>query len=158
MPLKISSSSPVGSKHSTKEEQQPSYILGESSFKAIVGILILCYSPLLDIDDLGDVLDEVKTLSAKWRVLSTYLHLREDSLEVIEQNNPRDAISCLRQALAEWLKYNYNCEKYGKPSWRSLARAVQSLDQSLCEKIISDHQGERTHVHVAKSYNLLFSN
>ena len=59
----------------------------------------------IDIDDLGDVLDEVKTLSAKWKLLSTYLHLREDSLEVIEQNNPRDAISCLCEALAEWLKY-----------------------------------------------------
>ena len=103
----------------------------------------------IDIDDLGDVLDEVKTLSAKWKLLSTYLHLREDSLEVIEQNNPRDAISCLREALAEWLKYNYNCEKHGKPNWRSLARAVQSLDQSLSEKIISDHQGEITSASIA---------
>ena len=93
----------------------------------------------LDIDDLGDVLDEVETLSSKWRLLSVKLRIKESSLDVIERNYPSDVRSCLYRALGEWLKLNYNHQRHGKPTWRRLAEAVKSLDCALFEDIAKRH-------------------
>ena len=90
---------------------------------------------LADLDDLGDVLDAVETLSSKWRLLSTKLRIRETSLDLIEHNHPKDAKTCLYKALGEWLRLNYDHQRHGRPSWRRLAEAVKTLDYTLFEKL-----------------------
>ena len=94
---------------------------------------------LTDIDDLGEVLDEVKSLSSRWRRLSTNLHLSETDLDEIKCNNPGSVGDCLRNALGEWLKWNFDIERYGKPSWMKLAEAVRNLDFSLSWRIARAH-------------------
>ena len=89
-----------------------------------------------NIKDLGDVLDEVKSLSSKWRMLSTRLGLTESTLDGIEYNYPRDADACLHKALGEWLKLNYDHQRHERPSWKKLAEAVSCLDYALSEKIM----------------------
>ena len=93
------------------------------------------------IDDIGDIFDEVEKLSPKWKLLTTKLCLRNHVVENI-QENCFDVMSRLDEALKEWLKLNYNHQKYGRPSWRRLAEAVRSLDHGLFEEIARNHAGE----------------
>ena len=93
----------------------------------------------VECNDLGDVVDEVESLSTQWRRLSAKLRLKEDTLNVIEYENPGDAGACLRKALEEWLKLNYDRQRHGRPSWRRLAEAVSKLDYALSEKIATAH-------------------
>ena len=104
-----------------------------------VGGLRLSFCPV-GIDDLCDVLDEVESLSSKWKLLSTKLRIKESSLSIIEKNNPSDVQTCLYKALGEWLKLNYDHQKYGRPSWRRLAKAVKTLDSALFERIAKSHR------------------
>lgn len=92
------------------------------------------------INDVGDVLDAVETLSSKWRLLSTKLRIKESTLDTIQQNNPKDVQTCLREALVEWLKLNYDYQKHGKPSWRRIVEAARSLDCGLSERIAATHK------------------
>ena len=64
-------------------------------------------------------------------------------------------MSSLNEALKEWLKLNYNHLKYGRPSWRRLAEAVQSLDYGIFEVIARNHAGEMAHS--VRIDHLLFS-
>ena len=93
------------------------------------------------IDDIGDVFDEVENLSPKWNLLATKLRLRNHAVENIQQKYS-DGMNSLNEVLKEWLKLNYNHQKYGRPSWRRLAEAVRSLDYGLFEKIARNHAGE----------------
>ena len=86
-----------------------------------------------------DVLEAVKSLGSEWKTLLTRLHIKQDTLDVIDIDNPRDVGSCLRVGLSKWLKMNYNYPKYGRPSWRMLAKAVSTIDNRLFEKIAKDH-------------------
>ncbi len=89
-------------------------------------------------DDLADVLDALSDLVAEWRTIATKLLLREGAMNTIDVDNRR-AESCLRCAITEWLKLNYDYKKNGLPSWRMLAKAVQSIDRSVFNKIAMDH-------------------
>ena len=105
-------------------------------------LLLLSSSFLFQgIDDIGDVFDEVEDLSSKWNLLAIKLRLKNHTIENIQQKYS-DGLSSLSEALKEWLKLNYNHQKYGRPSWRRLAEAVRSLDYGLFEEIARKHGGE----------------
>ena len=55
----------------------------------------------VDVDDLGDVLDAVEPLSARWRLLSSKLGLPESALNVIERDHPGEAKTSLYKVLGE---------------------------------------------------------
>ena len=93
------------------------------------------------IDDIGEVFNEVEDLSSDWDLLAIKLHLRNHTVEDI-QKNCSDSKRRLCGALKEWLKLNYNHQKYGRPSWRRSAEAVQSLNYGLFEEIARNHGGE----------------
>lgn len=92
-----------------------------------------------DIDDLGDVLSEIKPLASSWRGLSAVLGIKEHDLKAIEYNNPRDADMCLHMALVEWLKQNYDSWRHGKPSWKKLVEVIWSFDAALFQTIVEAH-------------------
>lgn len=97
------------------------------------------YNDYTDVDDLRDILDVVEPLSARWRLFSSKLRLKESTLDVIERNNPKDVETCLYKALGEWLKLNYDHQRHGMPSWRRLAEAVHKMDYKLFERIVKSH-------------------
>ena len=98
------------------------------------------------ISDLGDVFDAVEILSAKWEVLATKLRIQQHTVEAIKKNNPGDVDVCLNIMLGQWLKLKYDYQKYGRPSWRIVAKSVQRMDPGLFEEIARDHPtGERNH-------------
>ncbi len=91
-------------------------------------------------DDLGDVCEKLtERLAPDWRTIATNLRLRDRTMNIIEKNNPGDVTRCLRLALKDWLKLNYNYERNGHPSWRMLAKAVQNLDGALFNEILHEH-------------------
>ena len=89
--------------------------------------------------------DAVETISAKWEVLATKLRIQQHTIEAIKKNNPGDVDVCLNIMLGQWLKLNYDYQKYGRPSWRIIGKSVQRMDPGL-EEIARDHPtGERNH-------------
>ena len=92
-------------------------------------------------EDLADVIEVLSGLAPRWRDLTINLRLKNDSMNIIESDCSQNVTRCLRRAIEDWLKLNYNYEKNGVPSWRMLAKAVHNLDGSVFEKIVSEHQG-----------------
>ena len=94
----------------------------------------------LDVDDdLEDVLEAVKPLASEWKKLLMRLHITQDTLDVIDRNNPGDAELCLQVGLSKWLKMNYNYQRHGRPSWSMLAKAMSNINNKLSEKIAKNH-------------------
>ena len=87
------------------------------------------------------VVDSVQQLAAKWPRLARRLHLKNSAIEVIERNNPRDAQGGFQDTITEWLRRNYNTERFGAPSWRMLVFAVKELDNALAHEIAGNHRG-----------------
>ena len=70
------------------------------------------------------MIDEVSELSSKYYSLGQALRLRPSDLDMIAENNPRNARLALNQVIVCWLEENYNVVKYGQPTWRMLVKAV----------------------------------
>ena len=88
---------------------------------------------------MGDVLEAVEALSAQWRVFCIKLRLRDADLDLIEQNYTGDSKTCLSKCLSMWLKQNYDYQRHGRPSWRRLAEAAKTLDNTVFERITKSH-------------------
>ena len=86
---------------------------------------------------------ECKSLSSNWEKVSAYLGLSFELIDTIKRDNPRDSTGCWNEALKEWIKQNYNTKKFGRPSWRSLLRAVAEVDKRQFQKLAAEHQGEK---------------
>ena len=86
---------------------------------------------------------ECKSLSGSWEKVSAYLGLSFELIETIKRDNPRDSAGCWNEALKEWIKQNYNTKLFGRPSWRSLLRAVAEVDKRQFQKLAAEHQGEK---------------
>ena len=78
-------------------------------------------------------------MSGIWEKVSGYLGLSFELIETIKRDNPRDSAGCWNEALKEWIKQNYDTKKFGRPSWRSLLKAVAEVDNLLFEKLAAKH-------------------
>ncbi|MCG8626966.1 MAG: hypothetical protein MJE68_33820, partial [Proteobacteria bacterium] len=48
------------------------------------------------------------------------------------------------EALNQWIKQNYSTQRFGLPSWRSLLKAVATMDRRLCKDLAAKHPLGRT--------------
>jgi len=80
--------------------------------------------PHPDLDALFDVLKELNPVSAKWRNIGIALRLKPNILDGISICNNGDPTAYLNSVITEWLKRNYNVEKFGKPTWQWLVEVV----------------------------------
>ena len=78
-------------------------------------------------------------MSSNWEKVSAYLGLSFELIETIKRDNPRDSTGCWNEALKHWIKQNYNTKTFGRPSWRSLLKAVAEVDNLLFEKLAANH-------------------
>ena len=62
------------------------------------------------------------------------------TISTIKDNNPDDSEGAWNEALMKWILQDYNTEKYGLPSWKSLLKTVSRVDQPLFEKLAKEHQ------------------
>ena len=55
----------------------------------------------------------------------------------------------------QWILQEYNTEKYGSPSWKSLLKAVSKVDDILFDRLANEHQfeGECACVFQGYTYN-----
>ena len=63
-----------------------------------------------------------------------------DQLEEIEENDRR-ASDRLSKVIQTWIGQNYNTQKFGLPSWRTLCKALKRVDTKLCKDLARDHPG-----------------
>ena len=78
-----------------------------------------------DQDDLFDILSILKPIEARWRELGNALRLRTGFLDSIQITYSGNLHSCLNKVIDEWLKRNYNVQRFGEPTWQLLAEAVR---------------------------------
>ena len=50
--------------------------------------------------------------------------LKSDVLESIQVGSGSDPPACLASMVTEWLKRNYNVQRFGEPTWQRLVEAV----------------------------------
>ena len=68
------------------------------------------------------------------------------TIRTINGNNPDDSAGSWNEALMEWILQDYNTEKFGLPSWKSLLKTISRVDQSLFEKLAKEHQIKGMHI------------
>ena len=83
---------------------------------------------------------ECGSLAAKWKQLSGFIGLPSTVIDQIRCDHPNDSACCWNESLNEWIKQNYNTEKFGKPSWKTLLGAIAHIDRRLFEKLASEHK------------------
>ena len=74
--------------------------------------------------------------------MSAYLGLPISRIESIKGNHPSDDTGCLYDALGQWIGQKYNTKKFGMPSWRTLLKAVASIDKRIFKKLAREHEGK----------------
>ena len=85
------------------------------------------------------MMDAVRALAAMWPILATNLGLPGGTRDTIKGNHPGDNMMCLYDTISEWLRWNYDFKKFGKPSWRKLAKAVRYLNGVIFADIVGKH-------------------
>jgi hypothetical protein len=92
-------------------------------------------------DDWNVVFDKCSPLASKWQQLSAYLGLKLSIINRIRSDFPNDSLGCWSEALKEWIGVNYDTQRFGKPSWKTLLKAVAKTDMLHFRRLASEHQG-----------------
>ena len=71
------------------------------------------------------------------------------TIKQIEKDNSNNSDGSWNEVVMQWILQNYNTEKYGVPSWRTLLKTISRVDQSLFEKLAKEHQVKGMHMHNA---------
>ena len=95
---------------------------------------------LSDEDDWNDIILACSSLAPKWQQLSGFLGLSIKTIRTIRESYPNDIAVSWNEALMQWVLQEYNTEKYGPPSWKSLLKAVSRVDETLFDKLAKEHQ------------------
>ena len=86
---------------------------------------------------------EVKKVAAKWKEFGTALGISGHKLEEIAGNHHHQAADCLSSVLQEWIGQNYNTQKFGMPSWRTLCKALSQISENKFFKDVArKHTGK----------------
>ena len=85
---------------------------------------------------LNEILNLLAPTSHKFNQLGRSLNLDGNVMEraVFEAKNS-SSYEALTHVLAEWLKWNYPHQKFGKPSLSLLVRAIDTYDHPLAVKV-----------------------
>ena len=75
--------------------------------------------------DLHNAVIALKGVTTEWYTLGLSLGLPDFTLKLICSNHPRDAESCLRTMLSNWLSYDTQA------SWERLAKALAAMGQNV---------------------------
>ena len=101
----------------------------------------LCHL-LSDEESWNDVIIACSSLVPKWKQLSGFIGLSHKTIHAINGNNPGDKEGAWNDALMQWILQDYNTEKHGLPSWRTLLKTIGRVDQPLFEKLAKEHQAK----------------
>ena len=76
--------------------------------------------------------------------------LSYETIKQIEKDNSNNSNDSWNEVVMQWISQNYNTEKYGVPSWRTLLKTISRIDQSLFEELAKEHQVKGMHIHNAE--------
>ena len=96
---------------------------------------------IIDDDHWKDVCTAVTAVSAKSRELAKNLGLKPDDISSVFTNFQLSDKDRLSEVIKLWLQWNFNYKKEGKPSWKTLVKAVYPLNPRLAESIAQNHKG-----------------
>ena len=92
-------------------------------------------------EDWNVVITKCSSFAANWDQLSGYLGISFKVIDCIRGNYPGNNSSCWNEALKQWITQNYNTEKFGEPSWRTLLKAIAKVDRLEFKKLAAEHKG-----------------
>ena len=75
-------------------------------------------------EDHFEVMAALISVASKWKHIGGALGISRDTLNAIKKNCGTDQLEVLSQLVSKWLERSYNTERFGKPCWYSLVRAV----------------------------------
>ena len=85
----------------------------------------------------------VESIKILYFQLGRSLKLKDDDLKAIREMYPTVAETALNDVLLLWLRQKYNVDRFGPPTWRMLAIAVDKKtggnNHELAEEIASNH-------------------
>ena len=97
-------------------------------------------------NDIFDVKSELISLSANWKSIGIALRLNPNTLDSIQAGNSSEPTACLTSVVTEWLKRNYNVERFGEPTWQWLVKAVGDpaggANMALARDIARKHKAQ----------------
>ena len=139
------------------------YIYLISFWEKLILHIKLCVLFFSDEESWNDIIVACSSLAAKWKQLSGFMGLSFKTIRTINGNNPDDREGAWNEALMQWILQDYNTEKHGLPSWRTLLRTIGRVDQPLFEKLATEHQAKGMCMHntpimsIVKFASLLYS-
>ena len=111
--------------------------------KSVFEDSFLCHT---DNEEHFDVLSALTPLSARWKEVGAAFRITQDRVARIAEENHQDPSRCLSGVITEWMKKNYNTDKFGQPSWKFVVKVVGAQaggnDVNLALKIAGEHPGE----------------
>ena len=90
-------------------------------------------------DDWNIVIEECSSLAAKWEQVSGFLGLPHSRIASIRGDHPNDNTGCWNDALLFWITQKYNTAKFGKPSWKTLLKAISKVDKLEFKGLAAEH-------------------
>ena len=75
-------------------------------------------------DDIDDVIDELKNVLEPYYEIGRRLHLSGDKLKQIRGQKLSPA-AAMDEVITEWIKKNYDVNRFGRPTWKALVDAVE---------------------------------
>jgi len=109
-------------------------------------------------DDLLDLVAQMLPVSAEWESIGIGLRLQPRLLEqiAVEHSSPRERMV---RVLTQWLKTNYNTERFGLPSWRNLSNVVAhpaaGNNPALALEIARKHPGSYVYTILVLLYSVI---
>ena len=98
--------------------------------------------PVIDEDDLADILVHINPLREKCYKIGTALRLKLSKLEAIKNETPHPS-DALPRIINCWLVKDYNWVRFGEPTWKALVEAIASPiggdAPALAEEIAKSH-------------------
>ena len=98
------------------------------------------------LDDINDVMDELKNVLACYEGIGERLNIPNGTLQVIQQNS--SGVAAMRKVIVEWLSRNYPSSSLKPPTWKVLVDAVEhSLggnNRAEAEEIASRHKASES--------------
>ena len=71
-------------------------------------------------------------LATQWKQLGNLLNIDQDSLNILQHDNPTDCIKCCSKMLDAWLQENTQ----EKTTWEILIHAIDKLPTGMENKLI----------------------
>ena len=94
---------------------------------------LILYIFLIDMKILVDIIGLLKKCGfpeVRWYDLGLRLGLQKNTLDVIENNHPKDASRCLTECLSRWLSIADGVESRGGATYDSLSNAIRLIDEN----------------------------